>query len=83
MTVLEKANFVGTVFIGGVKEQLKQDWIWGTAASIGLYQGLKYSGSIKNGIAGGAATLIVLSGVNGFYNIAVNWGKIKKVLKED
>ena len=29
MTVLEKANFVGTVFIGGVKEQLKQDWIWG------------------------------------------------------
>lgn len=83
MKILEKAEFVGTIFVGGVKTQLKQEWVWGTAAILGLYQGLKYKGSIKDGIIGGVATLAVISAANGFYNIAAYWDRIKKVMKED
>jgi hypothetical protein len=83
MNILEKANFVGKVFMGGVKAQLKQEWTWGLAASVGLYQGLKYTGSIKNGISGGAAALIVMAGASGLCNVAENWDGIKRALKED
>ena len=83
MKLLEKAGFVTGVFVGGVKVQLEQSWTWGSAASIGLYQGLKYTGSVKNGIIGGLATLGVITGANGIYNIAKNWDGIKKVCKED
>lgn len=82
MNVLEKANFVGQVFIGGVKKQLEQEWVWETAAAIGLYQGLKYTGSIKRGIVGGVAALAVISGANGMSNVVAYWDKIKKVLEE-
>lgn len=82
MTILEKTNFVGTVFKGGVKAQLKQDWLWGTAASIGLYQGLKYKGDVKAGMTAGLAVILVTSGVNGLYNIVSHWDKIKEVLSE-
>ena len=83
MKLLERANMVGVVFIGGVKKQLTQGWTWSAAAGVGLHQGLKYSGNIKNGVAGGVATLAVIAGMNGIYNVALQWGKIKEVTKED
>ncbi len=83
MNISEKANFVGKVFIGGVKRELQEEWLWGMAAGIGLYQGLKYKGNIKTGIAGGLAVLVVVAGANGVYNVVAHWDKIKKVLKEE
>jgi hypothetical protein len=82
MTIFEKTQFIGTVFMGGVKAQLSQSWTWGAAASVGLYQGLKYKGSIRTGMAGGVATLIVLAGAAGLYNVVDCWGDIKRVFKE-
>ena len=82
MTIIEKSNFIGTVFMGGVKAQLNQEWTWGAAASIGLHQGLKYKGNIKTGLSGGLAVLMVLAGANGIYNITSHWDKIKIALKE-
>jgi len=82
MTILEKSNIIRTVFMDGVKAQLSQEWTWGATAVIGLHQGLKYKGNIKTGISGGLAVLIVLAGMNGAYNIASHWDKIKNVLKE-
>ncbi len=81
MNILEKSNFIGQVFMGGVKAQMKQEWTWAAAAAIGLQQGLKYKGSIKTGIAGGLAVVTVLAGANGIYNIAAHWDKIKEALK--
>lgn len=82
MTILEKSNFIGTVFMDGVKAQLKQELTWTAAAVIGLSQGLKYKGSIKTGLVGGLAVVTVLAGANGIYNITSCWDKIKNVLKE-
>lgn len=82
MNILEKTNFIGQVFTGGVKAQLSQEWTWGAAVVVGLQQGLKYKGNFKNGLAGGLAVLMVISTANGFYNIVLNRAKIMEILKE-
>jgi hypothetical protein len=82
MTILEKSKIIGAVFVAGEKHQMQQEWIWGTAAVVGLMQSLKYKGSIKTGIIGGLAVVIVLAGTTGISNIALHWNKIKEVLKE-
>jgi hypothetical protein len=82
MTIFEKTQFIGTVFMGGVKAQLSQSWTWEAAASVGLYQGLKYKGSIRTGMAGGIATLMVLGGAAGLYNVIGNWNRMKEIFKE-
>ena len=82
MTNLEKAKFLGKIFVNGGKEQLKQPWTIGAAASIGLYQGLKYKGNIIHGIQGGFATLIVIAAANGIYNIVADIDRIREIFKE-
>lgn len=78
MNTLEKANFIGAIITGSAKKQLSEEWTWGAAVSVGIYQGLKYKGSIKNGLAAGAATLIAITGANCIYNIVAFWPKIKE-----
>lgn len=83
MTNLEKAKVIGTVFKGGVKKQIEQQWTWGAAVSVGLHQGLKYKGSIKSGVFGGLAVLMVVAGANGVYNVVSLWEDIKtKIFNE-
>lgn len=82
MTLLEKGKFIGTVFTGGVKSQLEQEWTWAAAAVIGLHQGLKYKGSLKTGVAGGLAVLGAISMSNGIYNIVAHWDKIVAAMKQ-
>lgn len=82
MKTLEKAKFLKTVFIGGAKEQLRQEYTWILAGAIGLNQGLKYKGSIKSGLFSGLATIGTLAAMSGFYNISVFWEKSKEVFKE-
>lgn len=77
MNKLEEIKTIGQVFIGGAKLVLEQDWTYGTAAIIGLTQGLKYTGSIKRGVIGGAATLGTIALANGIYNVARYLGKSK------
>jgi hypothetical protein len=76
MTILEKSNFIGKIFMDGVNAQLSQDWTWGAAATIGLHQGLKYKGNIKTGLYGGLAVIIVLAGANGIFNLVSSWKDI-------
>lgn len=80
MLILKKGNLIGKVFMDGVKVQLEQEWTWAAAATIGLYQGLKYKGNIKTGVAGGLAVLVVLSGASGVYNVVRNWSSIKETV---
>lgn len=79
MNKLQKLNFVAQVFKGGAKEQLKQQWVFGAAAAVGLSQGLKYNGSIKRGTVGGLATIVVIAAANGFSEVMNNWDKIKNL----
>ena len=81
-TKLSKPKFIATVFIGGFKSQLKQEWTLGTAASVGLYQGLKYGGNLIRGINGGLVTLAVMGATNGINNVIQYWDGIKKGCKE-
>lgn len=82
MTIKEKTKFVSAVFYYGGKRQLKEEWVWVLAASIGLIQGLKYKGDIKTGLLSGVATLATLAGVSGILNVIHNEEKIKEVFKE-
>ena len=79
MNKLDKLNFIGHVFMYGAKAQLNQEWTIGMAAVIGLQQGLKYKGSIKQGVIGCTAVLGVMMAANGINNVVVNWDKIKKL----
>ena len=83
MKFLKKCQFIGIVFKGGVKSQLKQEWTWGSAAVVGLSQGLKYKWDIKTGIAGGVAVVTVLGIASGIYNVVSYWDRIDEALKEE
>ena len=83
MKTLDKIKFFKAMVTGSCKAQLKQEWVIGAAAGIGLSQGLKYNGSIKRGLTGATATIVVCCAANVVYNIASEWDKIKKVMKEE
>ena len=69
----------GSVAIEAILRQLLEDETWALATATGVYQGLKYNGSIKRGLTTGAAMLGVLSGANAIKNVVQNWHWIKKV----
>jgi len=76
---LEKIKFGAAVFYYSAKSQMMKESTIGMAAMVGLGQGLKYNGNIKNGVKGGIATLLVLSAVNGIMNVIENYDKIKNL----
>jgi len=81
MNILEKSNFIGSVFMDGVKAQLKQEWTWAAASAIVLIQGLKHKGGIRTGLSSGITVITFLSAMNGVYNISSYWDSIKEILK--
>lgn len=78
MITLNRIQAIGVTFIGGAKSQLKQEWVYSMAVVVGLSQGLKYTGSLKRGIIGGAATLGAIAVANGVYNVVSYWDELKK-----
>lgn len=79
MNNIEKIKFGAAVFYYSAKSQMMKESTIGMAAMVGLGQGLKYNGNIKNGVKGGIATLLVLSGINGIMNVIENYDKIKNL----
>lgn len=73
--MMNNVNKIGTLFVEGVKTQLRQEWIWAFSAITGLYQGLKYKGSIRNGITGILATLLTFATMGGIYNVVAGYKK--------
>lgn len=76
---VRKAKAVGEVFIEGALAQLADPGTLSIAATVGLFQGLKYNGNLVRGIKGGTATLGVLAAVNGIRCIFKNIDYIKQV----
>jgi hypothetical protein len=60
------------------KQMLSEDTIL-ISAGVGLYQGLKYKGSFKQGIKAGLATMVTIGAVNGFLNFVEHKDKIKEL----
>lgn len=76
--IMRKAKFVKNIVVGSALKQLEDSRTYQLAAGIGLYQGLKYKGSLKEGVKAGLATIMVVAGVNVVSNIASNADDIKK-----
>lgn len=79
MSKMSRLNLIGSTFYYSGLSQLKQEWVIGMAASVGLMQGLKYGGSVKRGLTGSAYTLGVMFVANGVYNVVTEWNNIKEV----
>lgn len=80
---LKLAKTGAQVFYYGGMNQLKQEWVWGAAAGIGLTQGLKYNGSVVRGMKGSAYTIGVLFVMNGFNNVMTYWPNIVKAVENE
>jgi hypothetical protein len=78
MITLEKARLATATFYYAAKNQLKEPWVIGAGAVVGLSQGLKYGGSFKRGILGAAATVGTIMAATGLYNVVTYWDKIDK-----
>lgn len=57
------------VFKNGFVQQIISGGTFATSATVGIYQGLKYSGSLKRGITAGLATEAVFATINGVRNV--------------
>ena len=66
---LNKVKMAGQVFYHSAKVALKKEEIYSIALVVGIYQGLKYNGSLKRGIKGGAAVLGGYALLNGVMNV--------------
>ena len=75
--VLRRINLGALTFYYAAKHQCIREETIGLAAIVGLHQGLKYKGSIKSGITGMIATLVVLGAANGALQVIECWDKIK------
>jgi hypothetical protein len=73
-----KAEAVTEIVVGSFEAQLKDPRTFQFAAGIGLYQGLKYRGSLKQGLKAGVAAVGVMASCNAIVNIINNYEDIKK-----
>ena len=79
---LEKAKLVAKVFGEGFKVQATDAATCGMGCTLGLWQGLKYKGNLKAGIATCAITIGGMSVVNGIRSVVKNTDYIKQEVKE-
>lgn len=59
-------------FAGGVSSQALDEETVGLATMIGLYQGLKYNGSLERGVKAGVGSFAVMTSINGVVNVLRN-----------
>ena len=75
---LVKAKLIGKSFKAGFMRSVTDKRTLEGAAAVGIVQGLKYNGSLKNGIKSGVAVAGVTGVLNGVLTVAENWDLIKK-----
>jgi hypothetical protein len=74
-----KAKMVAELFGMGVKTEMENSGSLGFAGLVGLYQGLKYNGSLIRGLKAGAATFGVFAAISGVRSVTDNWSIIKNM----
>ena len=75
---VRKAKMIGYIFGRGVVLQSVESSSVGIATTVGLYQGLKYNGSLARGVKAAGATLAVLCTFNGVNMVIRNIDAIKQ-----
>ena len=78
----ERIGLAGAAFGVGFGSSLEDTNTWAIAVTVGIYQGLKYNGSLKNGIVAGVSTLAVLASAEGIRTLILNKALIAKGIKE-
>ena len=68
----KKVAIVASVFGLGVGASLESSATWSVAVTVGVYQGLKYKGSLVNGVVAGVATMGALAVVDGVRHVIIN-----------
>lgn len=76
-SVKRKTTAFGKVFGDGFKKGMKSEWSSSLAIGSGLWQGLKYKGSVKKGIATTAVVKVFLATADGMQSVINNWNVIK------
>lgn len=79
---MSKVKLISQTFYYSAKKQLLNEDTILISAAMGLYQGLKYRGSFKNGIKGGLATLVTISAINGVLNVVEHKDKINEIYEK-
>ena len=77
-TLQKKAKVAGKAFTSAFVSMATDENTISTATMVGLYQGLKYNGSLTRGVKAGVTTLVALSAVGGLANIHGSWKAIKE-----
>ena len=75
----KKMELVKKIAIKSTWNQLEQPDTYKWAAGIGLYQGLKYGGSVTRGLKGSFATVVVMTGANIINNLVKHKDDIKNI----
>lgn len=75
---LSKIELIYGTFKYAALNQLANEDTFVMGIGVGLYQGLKYNGSLTRGIKAGVVTMLVVSGATGVMNVLQNRDKIKE-----
>ena len=76
-TGIHKAQKVGQLFGEGFKQDAASDVDVSISLLSGIWAGLKYKGSIKNGIKAGGATYLAFRCTKGLQNVVKNWREVE------
>ena len=76
--ILGKVSCIATIVARTFVAQAADPNTVTIAAVAGVYQGLKYKGSIKNGLKASLATFVVFGTANAVVNVVTNWELVKK-----
>lgn len=76
--ILGKVSCIATIVARSFVAEAADPNCMSLAAAVGLYQGLKYKGSIKSGVKGSLATIVVFGTVNAVTNVVDNWELVKE-----
>lgn len=66
----QKLELAGTSFSNGFLDQMADEKTIWTSVGVGLWQGLKYKGSLRTGTIAGITTQLVLCCANGLIQMA-------------
>lgn len=75
----DQLKLMGEIFITSALDQLEMEDTFAIGVAAGIYQGLKYKGSVITGVKTAAAVIGAISASNGIKNVIRNIDKIRDI----
>lgn len=76
-TGIAKVRKTADLFGEGFRKNAGSDFDVGVSTISGIWTGLKYKGSVKNGLKAGVSTYLALRVVSGAQNVINHWDEVK------